>query len=309
MAGGRFLAKAEVRIDKMFRERISRSYQSLSPNFKKIADLILTSHRRVAFMSASRLARHLGVDVATVTRFAQYLGYEGYVQLIREIQEAVAEEMRQARAATAERLESAQGLFAQLLWRDWANLERTIQNLPLDRAEQAVAALRSARRIYLVSEGVGAGLAQAAGTYLRMVHTDVVVLDEGLFDLALALKDLEPQDLVIGIGFTSYAFSATRALEQARKVGARTIGVISQADCPVAQAAEILFCCSTVENGYLPSPTGVAAILFALCYSLYLSDLEGYHRQLLRFQNAYAVLTEGSPQSEANVVHDLIQRF
>ena len=41
----------------MFRERITRSYQSLSPSFKKIADFILSSHQRVAFMSASRLMR------------------------------------------------------------------------------------------------------------------------------------------------------------------------------------------------------------------------------------------------------------
>ena len=73
----------------MFRERITRNYQSLSPSFKKIADFILTSHQRVAFLSASRLAKHLGVDVATVTRFAQQLGYDGYTQLIREIQEKV----------------------------------------------------------------------------------------------------------------------------------------------------------------------------------------------------------------------------
>lgn len=293
----------------MFRERIARSYPSLSPNFRKIADFILASHHRAAFMSASRLARHLGMDVATVTRFAQYLGYEGYVQLIREIQEAVAEEMRQARAAVVEQQESARGLLAQILWRDWANLERTIRNLPLDQAEQAIAALRSARRIYLVGEGVGGGLAQVAGTYLRMIRADAVVLHEGLFDLALVLKDLGPQDLVIGIGFTSYAFAATRALELARKVGARTIGVISQADCPVAQAAEILLTCSAVENGYQPSPTGIAAILFALCYSFPLSDPEEYNRQLLRFQNCYAALTEGSPQGEVNVLPDLIQRF
>jgi DNA-binding MurR/RpiR family transcriptional regulator len=293
----------------MFRERITRNYQSLSPSFKKIADFILSSHQRVAFMSASRLARHLGVDVATVTRFSQQLGYEGYTELIREIQERVLAEMSEARAPVTQRLEAAEGPVAQTLWKDWANLEKTIQNLPAQEIEDALVALKSARRIYIVSEGTGAGLALAMAAYLRMIKPDVFSLVQGAFDQALALKDLGSDDVVVGIGFTNYAYAATQALRFGRRVGARTIGVISQADCPIGDAAEILLACAATEEGYLPSPTGVAAILFALVYSLILDDPAEYHRDLLRFQDAYTGLTEDTDRGEEDVVEDLLERF
>jgi DNA-binding MurR/RpiR family transcriptional regulator len=293
----------------MFRERITRNYQSLSPSFKKIADLILSSHQRVAFMSASRLARYLGVDVATVTRFSQQLGYEGYTELIREIQERVLAEMREARAPVAQRLQAAEGPVAQTLWRDWANLEKTIQNLLPQQIEAALDALKAARRIYLVAEGTGAGLALAIAAYLKMIKPEVFPLVQGAFDLALALKDLGPDDVVIGIGFTNYAYAATQALKLGRRVGARTIGVISQADCPIGEAAEILFACAATEEGYLPSLTGVGAILFALVYSLILADPDQYNRDLLRFQDAYARLTEDTARGEEDVVEDLLERF
>jgi DNA-binding MurR/RpiR family transcriptional regulator len=289
----------------MFRERIIRNYDGLSPSFKKIADFILAAHQRVAFMSASRLAKHLGVDVATVTRFAQQLGYDGYTQLIREIQEKVLEEMREARAPVVDRLKAAEGSFAQTLWRDWVNLEKTIQDIAPEQVEQAIAALKSARRIYLVSEGTGAGLAQATASYLHMCKPNVFVLTQGTFDLALALKDLGPEDVVIGIGYTTYAYAATQALELGRRVGARTIGVIAQADCPIGGIAEILFSCSATEDGYLPSPTGVGAILFALVYSVLLEDAEAYGRDLARFQDTYAELTEGTARGDDDVVEDL----
>jgi DNA-binding MurR/RpiR family transcriptional regulator len=293
----------------MFRERITRNYQSLSPSFKKIADFILTAHQRVAFMSASRLAKHLGVDVATVTRFAQQLGYDGYTQLIREIQEKVLEEMREARAPVTDRLDAAEGPVAQTLWRDWANLEKTIQNIPPEQIEAALAALGAARRIFLVSEGVGAGLAHATAAYLRMCKQDVFPLTQGKFDLALSLKDLSSEDLVIGIGFTAYAYAATQALKLGRKVGAKTIGIIAQADCPIGGVAEILFSCSATEEGYLPSLTGVGAILFALNYCLLLSDAGAYSQELIRFQEAYADLTEGTARGDEDVVEDLMGRF
>jgi DNA-binding MurR/RpiR family transcriptional regulator len=293
----------------MFRETITRSYQSLSPSFRKVADLILTDHQRAAFMSASRLAKHVGVDVATVTRFSQYLGYDGYIQLIREIQEKVLEEMREARAPLVERLEAAEGPFAQTMWQDWVNLEKTIRNIPLDRAEEAIAALSAARRVYVVSEAAGAGLALAAASYLRMIKPDVIVLTQGPFDSALALKDLQPEDVVIGIGFTSYAYSATQALKLGRKVGARTIGVISQPDCPIGNVAEMLFSCSVTDGGYLPSLTGICAILFALFYSLILNDAKAYNQELVHFQDTYADLTEGTARGAEDVVGDLIERF
>jgi DNA-binding MurR/RpiR family transcriptional regulator len=293
----------------MFRERITRHYQSLSPSFKKIADVILTAHQRVAFMSASRLAKHLGVDVATVTRFAQQLGYDGYTQLIREIQDRVLDEMREARAPVTERLDAAQGPFTLTLWRDWANLEKTIKNLPPNQVEAAIAALHSANRVYLVSEGVGAGLATAAAVYLNMIKPEAYALIKGPFDLALSLKDLGPDDLVIGIGFTNYSYAATKALEYAHKVGAKALGIISQADCPIGGVADILLSCSSTEEGYLPSLTGVGAILFSLVYTLLLDDSERYNQRLLQFQDAYANLTAGTARGEQEVVDDLIARF
>lgn len=293
----------------MFRERITRHYQSLSPSFTKIADFVLTSHQQVAFMSASRLAKRLGVDVATVTRFAQQIGYEGYTELIREIQETVLAEMHDIRAPVMDRIEAAEGRISRTLWHDWANLEKTIQNLSAADMKKAIDALKSARWVYIVSEGVGAGLAQAMASYLSISKAEVVALNEGSFDLALSLKELRSEDLVVGIGFTHYAFAATRALQLARKVGAKTIGVISQPDCPISAEAEVLFSCSATEEGYLPSPTGVVAILFALSYGFLLDNPDQYNKDLVRFQETYVDLTEGTTREEDDVVEDLILRF
>ena len=293
----------------MFRERITRNYQSLSPSFKKVADFILTDHQRAAFMSASRMARYVGVDVATVTRFAQYNGYEGFVEMIREIQETVLQEMREARAPITERFEAAENPFMLTLWRDWANLEKTIQNIQPEEAQKAVDAIRAARNVYLVGEGVGAGLAQATASYLSASKPYVFALTGGPFDTAMTLKHATSEDVVIGIGFTNYAYSAARALAAANKVGATTIGVIGQADCPIGQVANILLACSATEEGFTPSSTSVMAILFSLAYSCLQSDSEGYHRDLVQFQETYADLTEGTARGEESVVEDLIGRF
>jgi DNA-binding MurR/RpiR family transcriptional regulator len=293
----------------MFRERITRQYSSLSPSFKRIADFILASHQRAAFMSASRLAKQVEVDVATVTRFAQQLGYEGYIALVREIQEVVLQEMRESRTPVLERLRVAEGPFVQTLWRDWANLENTIQALSSEHGQQAVAALARARRIYLVGESVGAALAAAAQQYLKMIRPDVFLLDRGPFETAMELKELGEEDVVVGVGFTSYAHLPTQVVRWGNKVGATTIGVIAQADCPIGAHAQILLRGTTPAGGYLPSMTSVAAILFALIYSLYILDDEEYNQKLVEFQEAYTELTYGTKRGEEEVIGDLFKLF
>jgi DNA-binding MurR/RpiR family transcriptional regulator len=80
----------------MFRERIAQHYERLGPNQKRIADFLTQEYREAAFMNGSGLSQRLEVDPATVTRFAQRLGYAGYPELRREIQELVKEELKAA---------------------------------------------------------------------------------------------------------------------------------------------------------------------------------------------------------------------
>jgi DNA-binding MurR/RpiR family transcriptional regulator len=219
------------------------------------------------------------------------------------------DEMRQARIPVTDRLEAAKGSPVHTMWQDWVNMEQTIQEIRPERIASAAEALRTANHVYVVAEGVGIGLAQVMASYLSMIKPDTVVLNKGPFDTAIELKDLTSHDVVIGIGFTRYAYSATRAIQYGRRTGARTIGIVAQAGCPIAEFAEILFVCSEVEGSYLPSPTGVAAIIFALVYSLHSDDPEGYRQELMRFQSTYESLVEGTPRGEVDVEQDLNTRF
>jgi hypothetical protein len=80
----------------IYREKIAEQYHRLGRNQKRIADFVTKEYREAAFMNGSALAAHLEVDPATVTRFAQRLGYTGYPDLLEEIQGLVKEELRAA---------------------------------------------------------------------------------------------------------------------------------------------------------------------------------------------------------------------
>ena len=73
----------------MFQDRIRANYDGLTPGFRKLADFIMNSTLDVAFLTATELSRRVGVDPATVVRFAQELGYSGFRELSIEIKRYV----------------------------------------------------------------------------------------------------------------------------------------------------------------------------------------------------------------------------
>jgi len=69
--------------------RLNQSGKRLSKGHRRIAEYIVAHYDKAVFMTASRLGENVGVSESTVVRFAAALGYEGYPQLQRSLQELV----------------------------------------------------------------------------------------------------------------------------------------------------------------------------------------------------------------------------
>lgn len=64
-----------------YRKIIGKIYSKLGKKKKNLADILLNSPEKVLEKNANKLAEDCGCDQATVVRFAQQLGYNGYADL------------------------------------------------------------------------------------------------------------------------------------------------------------------------------------------------------------------------------------
>src|SRR5512141_2878779 len=76
-----------------YEDRIRQERSNMSKSFAKLADFLLDSYVEAAFMTASELAHALNLDAATVVRFSQHLGYDGFPKLQREIRQRVKQDL------------------------------------------------------------------------------------------------------------------------------------------------------------------------------------------------------------------------
>lgn len=275
----------------MYRERITQHYDSLSKSQKRIADFLMTSPRDAAFMTASRLAVVLDVDVATVTRFAQRLDYPGYPELLDEVQARVRDEMS-AGVHPAEGASDAGRAFMRAMGNERDNVEHTMSGLSPVALEETLKAIRSARIIYIVGQHTGAYMAYNLAMRLTILgfHAFAVVGDP--VAVSLRLLHMGPEDVLIGFGFSGYAGDVTAALLVARERGAKTIGITGSAVSPIARNADIVLLCTAASMLHMPSETAVTAMIESLYAALASERMDKFTAEMKAFGDTYQALNE-----------------
>jgi len=246
----------------MFREKIQQKYDDLTPSFRKLADFMLQNQLDAAFMTATELANRLDVDAATVVRFAQELGYTGFRELSKEIQEIVRSELKASYAADLGAAEDLQ-LFRSLLGNEKHNLELAQDRLS-EQVNSLLPALLDADQIWVVGQGLCAHLAGLCASALRQVGLPAVDIAPDPLEAAANLKEIGAGDLVVGISLTGLDLDTANVVRFARQRGATTFVLGSSSVAAAALEAETAIICPGPTQTDVPSFTGLAAMIVVM---------------------------------------------
>jgi len=272
----------------MFPERIAQHYSRLGRNQRKIADFLTQEYHEAAFINAFGLSQRLEVDPATVTRFAQRLGYTGYPELLGEIQDMVRKELRVARKPPAER-DDVLAVFLTALAGDKDNLERTITHMRGETVTAVISSLRSAENIYLVAHGLARGPAQTFVAQLRgLLAMPAHLVPADQLNAAAGLSSLSERDVVLGVSLATLQDDTAQVLRLSRSRGARIIGLCTSHTSPTASSADLILVCPGESTMEIPSTVSISAVLTALVQTLASQEsqrLENTRRELLRNVN------------------------
>jgi DNA-binding MurR/RpiR family transcriptional regulator len=246
----------------MFRERIQAKYGELTPSFRKLADFILQKQLDAAFMTATELAHHLDVDAATVVRFAQYLGYSGFRELIKEVQRIVKAELTASYRPVLDAPDDA-GLFRSLLENERHNLALAQSRLT-GKANTVIPMLVDAQRIWVMGQARCAHLAALCASALRDIGLPAVAIASDPLEAAENLKGVGAEDVVMGFSLTGMDLTAADAIRFARQRGAKTLVISASEVTAAALAAETTIICPGPTETHVPSFTGLVAMIVVL---------------------------------------------
>lgn len=224
-------------------ELLEDKKSNASKSHRKIADFILTHYEKAAYLTAAKLGESVGISESTVVRFASELGFEGYPDFQRALQEAMRNRLTavQRIEVTLDRLKDGE-VLRKVLQNDIEHIAKTLEQTTDTAFNAAVDSIISAKHIYIMGIRSSAALASFMGYYFKLMLPNVTIVETGSrSELYEQLMRLDSKDLLIGISFPRYSKQTVNALAYARAKGADSIAITDSKDSPIAQnAANVL---------------------------------------------------------------------
>ena len=248
---------------------INSEYKTLSKGQKIIAQYILSDYDKVAFMTAAKLGESVGVSESTVVRFANALGFDGYPELQKSLQELI-----KTKLTTVQRVEMSKEYSSdfetlkKVLKSDIENIKGTLDDIDPLSFEDAINKIIAAKKIYIVGLRSSATLGEYLAFYLNFILDNVVLVNYGISDLFEQILKVNEGVLVIGISFPRYSKKTYEVLRFAKEQGADIVAITDSNTAPIAELASNILLARSNMASFVDSLVAPFSVANALIVSV-----------------------------------------
>lgn len=215
--------------------RINECYGSLSKGQKILATYITDNYDKAVFLTAAKMGQVVGVSESTVVRFATHLGYKGYLEFQKALEEMVRNKLN-----SIQRMEVTYGRISQshiletVLQSDQEKIKDTLEHIDEHAFELAVDTIIKAKHIYIVGIRSCAPLAAFMAFYFNLMFENVTLLQtNNSSELFEQMVRISKDDVIIGISFPRYSMRTLKAMEFANNRNAKVITLTDSVHSPM----------------------------------------------------------------------------
>ncbi len=268
---------------------ISERMSGFSKGQRQIASYIMEHYDRAAYMTASRLGATVNVSESTVVRFADELGFDGYPDLQRSLQELARTHLTAAqRMEVADNLMDRDTILDKILLGDADKIRHTLEGIDRAAFRAAVEKIVGARRIYILGVRSSASLADFLTFNFRMMFDNLIpVAGTSGSEVFEQILDIGPQDVLIAISFPRYSKRTVRAVEYAHNAGADIVALTDSAQSPLSAGCDQLLTAHSDMASFVDSLVAPLSIINAMVAAVSMRKHDEVSQRLKRLENIW----------------------
>lgn len=265
-----------------------------SPNFSKgqrlIAKYILENYDKAAFMTAGKLGKTVGTSESTVVRFAAELGYDGYPEMRKVLQEVVRNKLTSVqRIEVATEQIDGENIIDSVMSADAERIHATLSSIERSSFDRAVTAILNAKRVYIIGNRASSSLATFFGYYMSLMMENVsVVQDTAVSEVYEQLFRVGEGDVVIGISFPRYSSRTVAAMKFASTRGAETIGITDCEASPLYGISTVNLYARSDMVSFIDSLVAPMSLLNALLAEIGFRSRENISETFRRLEDVWS---------------------
>jgi DNA-binding MurR/RpiR family transcriptional regulator len=262
--------------DEMFK-KIKRILAESTSKQRMVAAYYLENHEQAVFMSIPQLAEAIQVSTATITRFAQELGYSTFSAFHEDFRKLVRGQLKPAtrlrkRSKLSDQLsDQIQRCCAQ----DLMNIQQTYENIDQQNFKRAAEMIIDARWIWVVGFRGSYMLAYETSFNLNQILRKITLIgssDHNYLDSTVMIK---PNDLMIAFSFSRFSKLTIEVVREAKKRDAKTLTFSDRIVSPLTPYSDVGFVVQV--NGMSFHNSYVAAMSLINCLILEIATKDKEH--------------------------------
>ncbi|WP_221583445.1 MurR/RpiR family transcriptional regulator [Microbacterium sp. G2-8] len=244
--------------------RMRRQLHAFSNAERRVAETVLADPAVATASTITKLAEACGTSAATVARFCRSMGFSGYPEFRLAVASAVSRDkaaldLFRIDDAEIDSDDSARDVVTKVAYREAKAVEDTARHIDLRALDDAVAAIRDARRIHIY--GVGSSGITAFDLEQKLQRVGLPVWS--IADPHLALTNVAQcgaGDVVIGISHSGQTPETYEVLALGRKREATAIAITNVPSSRVGQEADLVLATSASESVFRAMSSGIAQL-------------------------------------------------
>lgn len=245
--------------------RVMAIYDDLTASERRLASVILEAQSNLSSFTAGELAARAGISKATAARFFRRLGYQSYKDARMQARQSDGwgSPLYELTGTGKQRL--GPNGFGLHVAQDLQNLTRTAEILKEETVAEAVDALASARRVWIIGFRNSMALATYARGLLVHVKPDVHLLPLAGMSIGEDLAGLVAEDVLLIIGFRRRPPILREAMAVAVECGTRSVLVTDTTAARTAQLATVVLRCHNRGYSLFDSYAAPISVINYLC--------------------------------------------
>ncbi len=265
---------------------IEQNMDDFSKGQRQIARFLLAHYDKAAYMTAAKLGSEVSVSESTVVRFVIELGYAGYPEFQKALQELIRTKLTSfQRMEVTNHLIGKGDVLEKVLMSDVDKIRRTLEGVSHEAFDNAVKAIVNAKNIYIIGVRSSYTLAGFLNYNFRMIFDNVHLIETTsggeLFEQILNIGE---QDVMIAISFPRYSKRVINAVAYAERAGAQVISLTDSPDSPIATNVDHVLVAQSDMASFVDSLVAPMSIINALVVAVSRAKEEDVSQRLRKLE-------------------------
>jgi DNA-binding MurR/RpiR family transcriptional regulator len=274
-------------------EKIINVYPTLSPKKRRVADFIIKDHKKVFLMTGREIAEKCQVSEPTIIRFANDLGFSGYMEFVQymkgllHIELTAVERLQKASQQPDER--STLDVYCQNTIDNLDNLRNSVSENDLKKVARSV---YKADVVYVVGYRASATLAYYFGYLLKKIRKNVYLDTTLSWDMKDSIIQNGKNAVMFVIAFPRYPRRTIEMIQFAKANKIKVIGLSDTPKSPIVTLSDQYIIIDVESVSFIDPFAHVIAYLAALIHEVTFLDREKAIEYLSKFDDAVRMTDE-----------------